>query len=201
MRSNWLSARRISNQWRWASRLDRRLAEDPVGGVVVERLEAVDGVEVAVDDDVEHRVDRRPRRCVPASWRAFSHRATTRSISSPPPWWTVTSQRVADEHVELDRPQLGALDVELDAVADEEDVVLVVDVLVALVGVEGVLDRRGVQAELVGEPLQVVLGRLVDVDPHQLAVAGRAARRPTSRSSRRRPLARRGTTRVVIEPM
>src|SRR4029078_4293228 len=64
------------------------------------------------------------------------------------------------------------LDVELHVVADEEDVVLVVDVLVPLMGVEGVLDRQRVHAELARESLQVVLRRLVDVDPHHLAVAG-----------------------------
>ena len=41
-------------------RLDRRLGEDAIGDVVVELLELVERREVAVDDDVEQRVQREP---------------------------------------------------------------------------------------------------------------------------------------------
>lgn len=75
---------------------------------------------------------------------------------------------VADEDIELDRAQAGLLDVELHGVGDEEHVLLVVDVLVALVRIEGVLDREVVQPELVGQAVQLLLRRIVEIDPHDV---------------------------------
>ena len=72
--------------------------------------------------------------------------------------------------------QRRLLDVELEGVGDEEHVVLEVDVLVPLVRVERVLDREVVQAQLVGQLLQLLGRRRVDVDPHQLAGAGQQVR-------------------------
>ena len=74
---------------------------------------------------------------------------------------------LADERVDLVGAQLGRLDVELDGVADEKEVVVVVDVLVALVPLEGVLDGEVVEAQLRGQHLHVPRRRVVEIHPHR----------------------------------
>ena len=72
---------------------------------------------------------------------------------------------VTDEQVDLDRLQFGVSDVQLHGVTRQEHVTLEVHVLVALVLVQRIFHGELVQAELVGEQLQIAASRRVDVDP------------------------------------
>ena len=61
--------------------------------------------------------------------------------------------------------------VRIDAVRDEEHIAVVLVELRALVERAGVVDRQRVQPELLSELLQLLVGRILEVEPEELAPA------------------------------
>ena len=115
---------------------------------------------------------------MPTPWAvrvgSLSQRFTTSSMAKRSSARTVTSQRPpmnASISVFSSRSSLG---VEPHGVARQEQVARVVVDLRPLVRLDGVLDRQCVQPQLVGEPREVGLVGMEEVDPHDHALVGQA---------------------------
>ena len=129
--------------------------------VVVERL---DGMEVAVDDDVEeaieqerHPVGGQVGRAVPALQHGSDREPVVLADGDEP--------APADERVDLCRLQDAVVGVHADGLAGQEQVGGVAVELGALVWSQGVLHGELVQAELAGEGVELLPGGGAQVDP------------------------------------
>ena len=136
------SARRISNQCRCCGGIERLVGEDALADLVVEVVERLDGVEVAVDDDVEQAVEQEADAECGEVGRAVPAVRAPASIEKPSSLRTVISQRSFDERVDLGLVEIAALGVDPDRVARQEQVRGVVVELGSLVRARGRPRRR-----------------------------------------------------------
>ncbi len=119
------------------------------------------------------------------STAAFASRSRRALWSSEPaPCRTEITKSVADEHVDLTGLD-GVVGVDVpERLQGEEQRVLVALELRPLVGGEGVLDGERVQAELLLDGGELLLARLVQADPDEVAGLGRELADPAELARR-----------------
>ena len=128
----------------------------------------LNGLEVVVDDQVEQPVEQE-RDSVAGQIGARIPAVDERVDVEPVVVLHRHERGFRDERRHLGGLQLAAVDVERDVVGVQKEVVGIAVELGPLVGGDGVLDREGVQVQLLGDDVQLALHRGADVEPDQLA--------------------------------